>query len=63
MTHFPFWFARALQRLRAGDVRSRHSEASQNAFDRVLWEIGVLLALALGLSAIVGVSIFTYGLN
>jgi hypothetical protein len=63
MTHLPFWFAQALQKSNGDRRRQRLSEASENTFERVVWEIGVLLVLVLALSAIVGVSMAAYGIN
>ena len=61
---YPFWFAEALIEYRkAHPLRPARKSADANAFDRVFWEIGLVLAVALGVAAFAEVALRANGIG
>ena len=66
MMRFPFWFADAwIESRKAHPLppAEKSAEADTNSFDRVLWEIGVVLAVALCAAAFVQVALRANGIG
>jgi hypothetical protein len=69
MMRFPYWFAETLIEYRKAHplpsakkpTASGRNDPEQNAFDRVFWEIGVVIAVALAVAAIAEVALRANG--